>query len=106
DIGILEPFILLQRSMDEKLTTLKNTLSSSITGLKGLEEMEEIISYLKALHPKFSFNHLEIDITLARRLNYYTGAIFEVKTNEAAMGSIGGGGRYDDLTGMFGLKGL
>ncbi len=106
DLGILGPFILLQGSMEEKLAALKNTLSSSNTGLKGVEEIEEIIFYLKALHSGFNFNHLEIDITLARGLNYYTGAIFEVKTNEAVMGSIGGGGRYDDLTGMFGLKGL
>jgi len=72
--------------------------------LKGCDEIETIFNYLKLCPPQTA--HCELDITLARGLNYYTGAIFEVKTNEVQMGSIGGGGRYDDLTGMFGLKGL
>src|SRR6202012_1050336 len=79
-------------------------LSTSVTGLKGCEEIETVFNYIA--NCKLQTAKLELDITLARGLNYYTGAIFEVKTNEVAMGSIGGGGRYDDLTGMFGLKGL
>jgi len=107
DIEKLKPVILLEGSNEEKLASLKEVLAASETGLKGIEEIETIFSYLRSL----SFGEaregaLELDITLARGLNYYTGAIFEVKTNEVAMGSIGGGGRYDDLTGMFGLKGL
>lgn len=108
DIDQLKPVILLQGNNEEKLTSLKDVLAKSETGLKGIEEIETVFKYLNALlknnttlKPK-----VELDITLARGLNYYTGCIFEVKTNEAAMGSIGGGGRYDDLTGMFGLKGL
>lgn len=104
DINQLEPVILLQGSNAEKLDKLKTILASSTIGLKGIEELETIFTYLQS----FSLQKatVELDITLARGLNYYTGAIFEVKTNEVAMGSIGGGGRYDDLTGMFGLKGL
>ena len=76
---------------------------------EGISEIETIFSYLSRLSipdSQYSILKLELDITLARGLNYYTGAIFEVKTNEVAMGSIGGGGRYDDLTGMFGLSDL
>jgi histidyl-tRNA synthetase len=104
DIDQLEPVILLQGSNAEKLEKLKTILTSSAVGLKGITELETIFTYLQS----FTLNKatIELDITLARGLNYYTGAIFEVKTNEVAMGSIGGGGRYDDLTGMFGLKGL
>jgi histidyl-tRNA synthetase len=104
DINQLEPVILLQGTNAEKLESLKAILASSAIGLKGIEELETIFTYLQS----FSLQKatIELDITLARGLNYYTGAIFEVKTNETAMGSIGGGGRYDDLTGMFGLKGL
>lgn len=109
DIAKLKPVILLQGSTLEKLAQLKAVLASSETGLKGIIEIESILGYLKGL-TRLSAEEmsafLELDITLARGLNYYTGAIFEVKTNEVAMGSIGGGGRYDDLTGMFGLKGL
>ncbi|MVN90475.1 histidine--tRNA ligase [Mucilaginibacter aquatilis] len=104
DVDRLQPVILLQGANAEKLEKLKIILSASETGLKGIAELETIFGYLQ------SFTLLkatvEVDITLARGLNYYTGAIFEVKTNETVMGSIGGGGRYDDLTGMFGLKGL
>jgi len=109
DIEKLKPVILLQGSTLEKLAQLKAVLASSETGLKGIAEIESILEYLKGLtglSDKDLSLFLELDITLARGLNYYTGAIFEVKTNEVAMGSIGGGGRYDDLTGMFGLKGL
>jgi len=104
DIDRLEPVILLQGTNAEKLESLKSILASSAIGLKGIEELETIFTYLQSFTLQKAT--IELDITLARGLNYYTGAIFEVKTNEAAMGSIGGGGRYDDLTGMFGLKGL
>ena len=108
DIEKLKPVILLEGSNEEKLASLKNVLKASETGLKGISEIEQIFSYVTRLKSQISNlkPKLELDITLARGLNYYTGAIFEVKTNEVAMGSIGGGGRYDDLTGMFGLKNL
>ncbi|HEY0667046.1 MAG TPA: histidine--tRNA ligase [Sphingobacteriaceae bacterium] len=108
DIEKLQPVILLQGTNEEKLENLKRVLKDSETGLKGIEEIETIFQYVHNLTTANSqpTTRLELDITLARGLNYYTGAIFEVKTNEVTMGSIGGGGRYDDLTGMFGLKGL
>lgn len=108
DIEKLKPVILLQGSNESKIESLKTVLQNSETGLKGIEEIETIFAYVRNLttHNLQPATHIELDITLARGLNYYTGAIFEVKTNEATMGSIGGGGRYDDLTGMFGLKGL
>jgi len=108
DLEKLKPVILLQGSNEEKLNSLRTVLADSDTGMNGIAEIETVFKYLKGLlqsNPASSPD-LELDITLARGLNYYTGCIFEVKTNEAAMGSIGGGGRYDDLTGMFGLKGL
>src|SRR5471030_1235073 len=104
DIEKIKPVILLQGINEEKLASLRSALSTSTTGLKGCEEIETVLNYLSICKPQTAT--VELDITLARGLNYYTGAIFEVKTNEVAMGSIGGGGRYDDLTGMFGLKGL
>ncbi len=104
DIEKLKPVILLEGSNDEKLHSLREALSTSTTGLKGCDEIEQVFNYINRF--KLQKATIELDITLARGLNYYTGAIFEVKTNEVAMGSIGGGGRYDDLTGMFGLKGL
>lgn len=108
DINKLQPVIMLQGTNDEKLASLKTVLANSETGLKGIAEIETVFGYLKNLisHISSITSHIELDITLARGLNYYTGCIFEVKTNEVAMGSIGGGGRYDDLTGMFGLKDL
>jgi histidyl-tRNA synthetase len=104
DIEKIKPVILLQGTNEEKLASLRDTLSKSETGLKGCDEIQTVLDYIADF--KLKTAKLELDITLARGLNYYTGAIFEVKTNEVAMGSIGGGGRYDDLTGMFGLKGL
>ncbi|MBC7617180.1 MAG: histidine--tRNA ligase, partial [Pedobacter sp.] len=104
DIEKLEPVIMLKGSNIEKLASLKIVLASSAIGLKGIEEIEMVFEYISHLTSHIS--NLQLDITLARGLNYYTGCIFEVKTNEVAMGSIGGGGRYDDLTGMFGLKDL
>lgn len=104
DLEILAPIIRLSGTNTQKLDALKKVLNKSEIGLKGIEEIEKVLSYLKSFELKNA--KVELDITLARGLNYYTGAIFEVKTKEVAMGSIGGGGRYDDLTGMFGLKGL
>jgi histidyl-tRNA synthetase len=104
DIEKIKPVILLEGSNAEKLESLRSALVNSAIGLKGCDELETVLSYVALC--KLQTATLELDITLARGLNYYTGAIFEVKTNEVAMGSIGGGGRYDDLTGMFGLKGL
>ncbi len=108
EIDQLKPVILLDGTNAEKLESLKSVLATSVIGLKGIEELEKVFTYVKGLLENSSLKHpdLELDITLARGLNYYTGSIFEVKTNEAQMGSICGGGRYDDLTGMFGLKGL
>jgi histidyl-tRNA synthetase len=104
DIDHIKPIILLEGSNDEKLASLRAALKDSTIGLQGCDEIHTVFDYVAACKPLTA--KLELDITLARGLNYYTGAIFEVKTNEVAMGSIGGGGRYDDLTGMFGLKGL
>lgn len=86
------------------LAYLKTTLETSEDGKKGIEELETVWKYLQAAN--FDFSKLKLDLTLARGLNYYTGAIFEVTANDTPMGSIGGGGRYDDLTGIFGLKGV
>ncbi len=108
DIDKLRPVILLEGSNVEKLESLKNVLASSSVGLKGIGEIEKVFDNISKLTSSIIHlpSYIELDITLARGLNYYTGCIFEVKTNEVAMGSIGGGGRYDDLTGMFGLKDL
>ncbi|QNR84424.1 histidine--tRNA ligase [Pedobacter riviphilus] len=108
DLEKLRPVILLEGSNEEKLASLKEVLAQSETGLKGIAEIEQVFEYVDSLiaYGLPLTAKLELDITLARGLNYYTGCIFEVKTNEVAMGSIGGGGRYDDLTGMFGLKDL
>jgi histidyl-tRNA synthetase len=108
DIDKLKPVILLEGSNEQKLNSLKTVLQTSATGLTGIAEIETVFDYVKELIKADASlkPDVELDITLARGLNYYTGCIFEVKTNEVAMGSIGGGGRYDDLTGMFGLKGL
>lgn len=108
DIDKLKPVILLEGSNEQKLNSLKTVLATSTTGLSGISEIETVFDYVNELIKADASlkPDVELDITLARGLNYYTGCIFEVKTNEVAMGSIGGGGRYDDLTGMFGLKGL
>ena len=99
----LNPLFSLNGTTLEKLSELKKILSSSETGLKGIEELEFITNAFETLSLKSTL--LEVDVTLARGLNYYTGAIFEVSPPEGVnMGSIGGGGRYDDLTGIFGLK--
>ncbi|GGE55828.1 histidyl-tRNA synthetase [Pedobacter psychrotolerans] len=108
DLEKLRPVISLEGSNEEKLASLKEVLATSETGLKGVAEIEQVFEYVESLisYALPLTAKLELDITLARGLNYYTGCIFEVKTNEVSMGSIGGGGRYDDLTGMFGLKDL
>ncbi len=102
-IAKLQPIILLNGTDDEKLATLRNTLASSETGLRGIEETEFILKNIHALQLQSA---VVLDLTLARGLNYYTGAIFEVKALDAEMGSISGGGRYDNLTGIFGLPGV
>ena len=102
-IAKLQPIILLNGTDDEKLATLRNTLASSETGLRGIEETEFILKNIHALQLQSA---VILDLTLARGLNYYTGAIFEVKALDAEMGSISGGGRYDNLTGIFGLPGV
>ena len=95
---ILRPIILLEGSNLEKLLALKNVLSNSEIGLKGITEIEETFNYISKLDTANEVlqQFVEVDITLARGLNYYTGCIFEVKTNEVAMGSIGGGGKVKD----------
>jgi len=100
----IEKFFSIKGNPSEKIAQAKKGLTDSVTGMKGLEELEQTIHYLQ-LSGTFH-QHLEIDFTLARGLNYYTGAIIEVKPVNIKMGSLGGGGRYDDLTGMFGLKGI
>jgi histidyl-tRNA synthetase len=100
-IAKLQPIINLCGTNDQKLATLKDVLADSETGLKGVEEMETVLNYLSILDIK---TQVELDLTLARGLNYYTGAIFEVKALDVQIGSITGGGRYDDLTSIFGLK--
>jgi histidyl-tRNA synthetase len=108
DLNLLQPIIELQGANETKLEQLRSVLALSEVGLQGIAEIEEVFDYIQTLSGSAGLLEkcVEVDITLARGLNYYTGCIFEVKTNEVAMGSIGGGGRYDDLTGMFGLKGL
>lgn len=99
----LQPIISLSGTNDEKLEVISKVLEGSEVGLKGVEETKFILDTLKAVGLK---NEIELDLTLARGLNYYTGAIFEVKALDTPMGSITGGGRYDNLTGIFGLPGL
>ena len=106
DLEKLRPIILLKGSNTEQLAHLKRIFTDSAVGRTGVEELEAVLSYVEKLAGENSVNNCVLDISLARGLNYYTGCIFEVATNETEMGSIGGGGRYDDLTGMFGLKGL
>ena len=99
----LQPIITLAGSNDEKLQTISQVLASSEVGLKGVEECRFILDTLKTLGLN---NAIELDLTLARGLNYYTGAIFEVKALDVQIGSITGGGRYDNLTGIFGMPGV
>ena len=102
-ISKLEPLFSLTGDFSEQLQSLRTILSASTEGIKGVEELEFIASSVAAIGLKTA--KLQMDVTLARGLNYYTGAIFEVSAPDSVqMGSIGGGGRYDDLTGIFGLK--
>ncbi|GAT62783.1 histidine--tRNA ligase [Paludibacter jiangxiensis] len=102
-IDRLQPVLLLQGSNADKLTTLKTVLAASETGLKGVEELETIFDLVSLTQVATT---IELDLTLARGLNYYTGAIIEVKANDVQIGSISGGGRYDNLTGVFGMDGV
>ena len=109
----LQPIIMLEGTNEQKLETIAQVLASSETGLKGVEETKYILSMLNGqcssqrhtLEERM-VNEIQLDLTLARGLSYYTGAIFEVKALDTPMGSISGGGRYDNLTGIFGMPGL
>ena len=98
----LQPIIKLEGTNDEKLQVIREVLASSEVGLNGVEETQYILDNLKGCLK----NEIQLDLTLARGLNYYTGAIFEVKALDVQIGSITGGGRYDNLTGIFGMPGL
>ena len=100
----LQPIITLEGTNDEKLNTIADVLKDSEIGLKGVEEIRFILSVLSTQNTLK--NDLQLDLTLARGLNYYTGAIFEVKALDVQIGSITGGGRYDNLTGIFGMPGI
>ena len=100
----LQPIIKLEGENHQKLATIKETLAASEIGVKGVEELEFILSKVEKIGGTQC--QLDIDLTLARGLNYYTGAIFEVKALDVEMGSINGGGRYDNLTGVFGMPGM
>lgn len=104
----LQPIIKLEGTNAQKLNTIAQVLKDSEVGMKGVEEMRYILDVIGALDsPHGSLNNeLQLDLTLARGLNYYTGAIFEVKALDVQIGSITGGGRYDNLTGIFGMPGL
>lgn len=99
----LQPIITLSGTNEEKLATMSNILKGSEAGMKGVEELNYILNMLKQCGLN---NEVEFDLTLARGLNYYTGAIFEVKACDVQIGSITGGGRYDNLTGIFGMPGI
>ncbi len=101
-IAVIEQYLLISGTNEEKLQKIKSLLGESETGKKGIEEIETILNYLLTT----DISRMTIDFTLARGLNYYTGIIFEVKANNVQMGSIGGGGRYDDLTGLFGVPNI
>ncbi|HPM90956.1 MAG TPA: histidine--tRNA ligase [Tenuifilaceae bacterium] len=100
----LQPVILLKGNNTEKLGLLKNTLADSEVGMRGIGEMEELLELIRQSGELLS--EVELDLSLARGLNYYTGTIFEVKAADVEIGSICGGGRYDDLAGIFGMKNL
>ena len=102
-IATLQPIITMQGTTSERLDKLARVLSISETGLKGVEELREVVSGTDALGLNAE---LELDVSLARGLNYYTGTIIEVKARDVEIGSITGGGRYDNLTGVFGMPGL
>ena len=99
-IRLIEPVLLLKGTTREKIAAMRQVLADSVAGMQGLAELEELFGYIADAGIR---QDVEIDLSLARGLNYYTGAIFEVKAKDFAIGSICGGGRYDDLTGIFGL---
>lgn len=101
-VDALQPLLTLSGSNEEKLATLSTLLASSEVGMKGVEELRYVLSNSEAQQPK---GVVELDVSLARGLNYYTGTIIEVKAKDVAIGSITGGGRYDNLTGVFGMSG-
>ncbi|HEX4374800.1 MAG TPA: histidine--tRNA ligase [Puia sp.] len=100
-VDLIEKYLLINGSNEEKLSQVKNLFSNNENGKKGIEELEFVLNTLTS-----HVSHLTIDLTLARGLNYYTGIIFEVKAKNVSIGSIGGGGRYDDLTGLFGVPNI
>ena len=102
-LSLIENYIKLEGSNAEKLEKLSLIIKDSETGKKGIEELKFILEYLNTSHDQSGTQNINIDFTLARGLNYYTGIIYEVKAKDVVMGSIGGGGRYDDLTGLFGV---
>lgn len=102
-IAALQPILSLSGSNREKLSRLRQAISGSETGMAGIAEMEAILDYTQAIGTELE---IELDLSLARGLNYYTGAIFEVKARDFVIGSICGGGRYDDLTGIFGMPNM
>lgn len=102
-IATLEPILQLNGSNEQKIAVMRSQMAQSPTGLKGLDELEELVGFIGKAGVKIAY---EIDLSLARGLNYYTGAIFEVKALDWEIGSISGGGRYDNLTGIFGLPNM
>jgi histidyl-tRNA synthetase len=102
-IATLQPLLALDGTNEERLASLSGMLSASETGMKGIEEMRYVLDHVAALGTRAN---VELDVSLARGLNYYTGTILEVKALDVAIGSITGGGRYDNLTGVFGMPGL
>jgi histidyl-tRNA synthetase len=101
---MVDAFISISGSNQEKIDHLENMFAAIPIGTEGIEELKTLLSTYEKANP--TVNALNIDLSLARGLNYYTGTIFEVKALQVQMGSIGGGGRYDDLTGLFGVKGI
>ncbi|MFM2286769.1 MAG: Histidine-tRNA ligase [Bacteroidota bacterium] len=103
----LRPLFTISGSITEKTAFLKDFLADSVVGKQGIQELETLVGYFEGQDAlQLATSSLELDLTLARGLNYYTGTILEVKSRDVAFGSIGGGGRYDDLTGIFGLPGV
>ena len=100
----IEPILIMEGDTFKKIATMRSVLADSDIGIKGVNEVQTVIN--KVLNLGLESAYLDFDLTLARGLNYYTGSIFEVEAKGVKMGSIGGGGRYDDLTGVFGLKDL
>ncbi len=102
-VNLLEPILNIGGSFDDQMQCIEKFLGETESGITGIQEIQKLFDYISL----FSFNNnIQLDLTLARGLNYYTGAIFEVVSDEVQIGSVCGGGRYDDLTGVFGLKGM